>query len=385
MTTYCEDLSIALEDEMFEAYRQDFFRCMDEVEYLAEGYARGFIAMEDVTIDNDKNKTGTFQSVLDFIKRVIAKFMDACKRIVQSDSKWFDANVHQFDKIPDSVYGSMKITCVPYWKMSKYTLPNLTMGSNDSKLGSDGYKTAEDLGKKMYPELVKLTVSGKVAEGAKIYFRGGSNNVVEMSGNNVKATVTNMINYCRDYAGVCDGIRQQVERVEKDIEKAEADAEKVANSNASDYKTDNSAKTTTKENYILCENAVLENSTIAYVPFINTGSIVTEADQPNKTDKPTDTKPADTNGTVSVAGDNKDAGQNNGEQKNVTPSKAQLDAKDKKYSNASAVKSYYQVQLQVATAMMTIAEERHNAYMRTLRDVLSAGLNTSNNAENKKA
>jgi hypothetical protein len=34
----------------------------------------------------------------------------------------------------------------------------------------------------MYPELVKLTVSGKVAEGAKIYFRGGSNNVVEMSG-----------------------------------------------------------------------------------------------------------------------------------------------------------------------------------------------------------
>jgi hypothetical protein len=237
----------------------------------------------------------------------------------------------------------------------------------------------------MYPELVKLTVSGKVAEGAKIYFRGGSNNVVEMSGNNVKATVTNMINYCRDYAGVCDGIRQQVERVEKDIEKAEADAEKVANSNASDYKTDNSAKTTTKENYILCENAVLENSTIAYVPFINTGSIVTEAEQPNKTDKPTDTKPADTNGTVSVAGDNKDAGQNNGEQKNVTPSKAQLDAKDKKYSNASAVKSYYQVQLQVATAMMTIAEERHNAYMRTLRDVLSAGLNTSNNAENKKA
>ena len=366
-TDYCLEMYQSMADVNTDAFYNEFMECLTAMSLFSDAYRTGVVTLEDVEVNNDKK--GTFAKIIDFIRRIIAKFMDTAKNLFKNNQEWFEANVHKFDTIDDARYSQLKITMVPYWN-AKYEHVKPAIGPDDDKLGKE-LKDTLSIEKAMYQNsILKLTMSGNLTEGAKIYYRGKSNNAIAIEGAAVKDRVKKMINYCNEYVNTCNGIKERLEAVEKDIEKAQDELDKV---NAT-------------EAFIKVEGLPVMETVFATMPWNKDGQmqyIVMEGSKNKNKNKPsttpassvtsTSSNPEQTSTTSSTTDEDKKDGDK--------PAQASVqntadDAKQKehegKVSNATAVRTYYQCMLKVDTAMMTIAEERYHVYLKTLRDILAA-------------
>lgn len=369
---YALDAMTAFRDQETEIFFEDMTHYLDEINVLGEAFIAGKIMLEEVEVDNDKTGRSTLGMIIDFIKRVIAKFIDTAKNLFKSNEKWFADNVHKFDAIPDNKYAALNLTILPYWKVSDYKVIAPRIKSNDNRLGTT-FKDTNDIENAMYPDLMKNTVSNNIVEGAKISYRGGTNNLESVKGDSVKGVVKGMIQYCNGYVNTANKIKESIEEIQKEVEASQEELDKAM------------------ENYSIAEGVPLLESVFATMPWINkegeafyitedtagTNGGVTNNNNSNTQNN------NNTNGTDNNQNANTDkpnptskAPEGNGVAQKVDDNEAAKNEKNKMIAGKTAVKQYYQIYLKVATAMMTIAEERYLAYLRTLRSVLSATTGT---------
>lgn len=366
---YALDAMSAFRDQETEIFFEDMTHYLDEINILGEAFIAGKIMLEDVEVDNDKTGRGTLGMIIDFIKRVIAKFIDTAKNLFKSNSKWFADNVHKFDAIPDNKYEALNLTILPYWKVTDYKVIAPRIKSNDNRLGTN-FKDTNAIEMAMYPELMKNTVSNNIVEGAKISYRGGTNNLESVKGNSVKGVVKGMIQYCNGYVNTANKIKESIEEIQKEVESSQEEIDKAM------------------ENYSIAEGVPLLESVFATMPWINKeGEVfyITEAISNGNGNVTNGNGNNQNNGNGSNNNQNTNnvnskptskAPEGNGVAKKVDDNEVAKNEKNKKIAGKTAVKQYYQIYLKVATAMMTIAEERYLAYLRTLRSVLSATTGT---------
>lgn len=376
---YALDAYAAIKEQNNNVYYDEFMSYMNEINILAEGFTMGKILLEDVTVDNSKTGRSTLGTIIDFIKRIIAKFIDTAKSLFQTNEKWFSANAAKFDTIDDDKYAAMKITLIPYWKANEYNLPKPSIQANDNRLGGDNMKDLKDIEKAMYPSIMKLSVSDNIVEGAKIFFRGGSNNMVIITGGDVKGRVKGMIKYCNTYVTIANNIKDRLEELQKSIEDASENLDKAM------------------EDFSIAEGMPLMETVYASLPWVDgNGNVVYLAEARNRNNgngsvSTTSGNNSDGNnnnansgdsgaapqgnGSVTTGNENGNGNGNNGN--NNEMSEEDKKKKDADIGNKTAIKSFYQTQLKVGTAMMTVAEERYCAYVRTLKGVLSAAGTTT--------
>lgn len=340
-----QNLELALQD-MHET--RIIEESLNELFFLLECVEKQEIVIEEVTTNNKDDDRGIFQKVVDFIRSLIDKFVNAARGLFQNNKGWFEENIHKFNDITDEAYGKLKITTIPYWK-GNY---KLLTPANLTPERVQATKDDNELAKLMYPNLVKLSVDGDLVSGAKIYFRGGSNNLESITGSNVKSTVKEMIRYCNNYSSeTVDEIKTTLENLATDVEKSQEAIDKAVN-----------------ESYSFLEGCLLEQTDLAFLPMV----IVTEEGSTGEGDKNKDKdKDKPQAATVTNAADGKPGDKPAGEESDEEKKKKQ-EEKDKKVKGLERGKAAVNLKVKVATAAMTIAEERYYSYLKTLKAVLSS-------------
>lgn len=340
----------------YEVYYEHFNQYMNEIDVLGEAYHRGMIMMEDVEIaDKGENgeDRGIFQTIIDFIKKMINTFIDKAKNLFKNNKAWFDANDYKFDELSEDAYGKLNITIIDYAKRGAYKMPNSSMKDDNPNLGKKGYQSLEELGPKVFPELTRLSGSGNLVEGAKIYFRGGTNKLVKFTGGSVKPLCDQMRSYCNKYNDVADGIRKEIEKITKSLEAAQDSAAKEASAS-----------------YSIAEGEVIEETVFNLFPWIDENGnprIIAREAEAGKTEGESTAAPK-----ASVSAEGEAPKGENGKEPTEEEKKKAQEEKDAAKATKNAKVMYWRVQSKVAAAMLTIAEERYAQYIKTLHDVLSA-------------
>ena len=369
------DIEVAEWDIHFREY-------VNEIDVLAEGYRRGYILMEDVEVKEKSGpdaKESTFSKIIEFIRTIIAKFMDKASNLFNSNQEWFDKYSGKLDEVSAEAYDNIKITMLAYHKQNKYDIPRTSVLPNDARLGTEKFKTLEEVAKLMYPGICKLSATKDITEGTKIYFRGGSNKVETYSnGADVKTQVTMMAEWCKEYTDTCHHIKDQIDKMTEEMEKMDKAYEASKESSSS---------------YVLAEQALLEETGLAWLPFIDSKGnakflVLKEADGDGDKKKAQEEK-KEGQEAAKAAGATADDGKKEAKPETEEERKAREEkeaaekkAKDEKVSRALAAKYYYQVKVKVATAMLTIAEERFVSYVKTLRNVVALAHIAADKAEN---
>ena len=371
-----------IEISEWDAYYEEY---ISEINIMAEAYRRGCVLMEDVEI---KEKTGpdakesVFKKIIEFIRTIIAKFMDKASNLFNSNKEWFDKYSHKLENVPDDAYDNIRITMMEYDKYSKYDIPAPSADKpEDARYHAETVKSLEDVAKLMYPGICRLSATKDITEGTKIYFRGGSNKVKTYSDKaSVKDMVTKMSEWCKDYNETCQHIKDQIDALTTEMEKADTAYEASKESSTS---------------YLLGEDALVEDTGFAWLPWIDSKNnpqflVITEAkkktEQPKPADKEKD-KPKETVGAAaadasSVKPGDSDAAKKAKEEEDAKKAEEAKKAKEANTKKLLIIKYFYQVKVKVATAMLTIAEERFVNYIKTLRNVVALAKIAADKAEN---
>ena len=357
-----------------------FREYVNEIDVLAEGYRRGYILMEDVEVkeknDGPEGKGDSiFTKIIEFIRTLFAKFKDNATNLFNSNKEWFDRYSHKIENLTDDTYANLKLTLIDYELVKKYTMPPETP-VDAAVVSAVKEISIEELAKKMYPQVVKLSASKDIVEGAKIWFRGKSNKVKVYSDlASVKSRVHDMMTYCNEYLTHVDEIKEEIDKLTTAMEKAEEEYDKTVNESSS---------------FVLAEGCVVEETGLAWLPWLDKKGeahfVVTEADGQSsaksgqETDKEKD-KP-EPQGVDKKDGkdDNAPKTDANDEAKKKEEEEKKK-AKEKNVRSKSTEKNKCRIRVKVATAMLTIAEERYVQYIKTLRGIASVAHIAADKAE----
>lgn len=357
-------------------YFEDFDAYVNEMMIFGDAYHTGMVVFEDVELTDKKSNgddKGIFTKLVEFIKKIIAKFMDTAANLFKTNKGWLESHAKDFEGFTDQQYGGIKFTIVPYWTSPALQLPPCSMKVENVEKEVDKHETDTDFKNAMYPNLKKLSINGDIIEGAKIYYRGGSNNLVEVSGNDVRTRVTGMLQYCNTYAEIANKVRDVGDAITKDLEKAQKEYQDAVNESAV---------------MSIAEGIPVAETLFASMPWIHNGvetvfeqggatpegrgvNMERQASGEIKTGESKDGVEKDKNGQVATVGadgkEQKPASEMTEQEKKEAEEKKKAKVKGK-----SRIKLYYQTQSKVYTAMMTITEEKYYAYLRTLRQIHTA-------------
>ena len=376
-----EDYSLTAMEAMHEieisewdAYYEEY---ISEINIMAEAYRRGCVLMEDVEV---KEKTGpdakesVFKKIIEFIRTIIAKFMDKASNLFNSNQEWFDKYSGKLDNVPAEAYDNIRITMLSYHHPNndyKLPLPSPDDAKNP-KYTDPKIKTIDDLAKVMYPQICRLSATKDVVEGTKIWFRGKSNKVeTYQDSSRVKEMVVMMSEWCKNYNEICQGIKDEIDKLTNQME----DADKA-------YESSKESSTS----YLLGEDALVENTGFAWLPWVDSKNnpqflILTEADgKPELKEKD---RPQDTVGAAAADDSTVKAGDNDAAKKKVQEEEeAKKKEKEENTRKLLNIKYFWQVKVRVATAMLTIAEERFVNYIKTLRNVVALAKIAADKSDN---
>ena len=381
-TDYSLKAMEAMHEAEIDVYFETFRNYINEIDVLAEAYHSGMVMLEDVEISDNPTENGDsdsfFRKIINFIKTLINKFLDAAKDLFNSNKEWFEKNKYKFDSLGDDAYKRLKITIIQYEKAHlPYKMPKANKEPEKVQLET-GKESFQKVAEIMYPQICKLSMSKDLVEGSKIYFRGGSNNIVKYEGDKASGLVHTMLEYCGNYVDHCNEIKNEIDSVTNGLEKADEELQKVQSS----------------ESYSLAEGDVVQETGLAWIPWYDkTGEPVTIMKEGTEStigktktaDASGNTVDSKQNGTVGDGNDTVSSNKNPSEEEKKKQEEAAKKEKEKKVGVAKGIKFGHQCKVKVATAMLTIAEERYVAYIKTLKSVLSTAKVTNDTKNPKEA
>ena len=181
-----------------------------------------------------------------------------------------------------------------------------------------------------------------------------------------------MLKFCNTYAETANKVRDVGDAITKDLEKAEKDYQEALNESAL---------------MSIAEGIPVAETLFASMPWIRNGEeFVMEGNEgSSETGRGVLAKPK---GPEPVGVDGVGGSNPNGEVQRLDPKTGEAEKKPSEMTEAEKkeaeekkkakvkgkgrIKLYYQTQVKVYTAMMTITEEKYYAYLRTLRQIHTA-------------
>lgn len=392
-----EDYSLTAMESMHEieisewdVYYEEY---ISEINIMAEAYRRGCVLMEDVEIKEKNAADGSgdslFKKIIEFIRTIFAKFKDKASNLFNSNKEWFDKYSHKLENVKAESLNNMRITMLDYDRHSDYSkFPDCSISDpeKDARLGKDKAKTLEEIAKLMFPQLIRLSTTKDLAEGTKIYYRGETNKVKVYQGEGeIRPEIKKYCEYCENYLTETEKIQKLIDDMTEKMEKADTA-----------YQSSKEASTS----YVLAEGALVEDTGFAWLPWIDSNGdpkflVLTEetaaTTASGNSEKQEGKEAVKSTGAESVDG----SGKNNSNDKKSEETEEQRKAREEQEKKAKdeqsaiklAIKYYYQNKVKVATAMMTIAEERYAAYVKTLRNIVALAhiaADKSDNPDKKK-
>lgn len=301
------------------------------------------VVVLEETNDQDR-KQGIFSRIISFIRTLLTRFTEKAKSLIKGSQSWMKENFPKLEKIN---YSSLEIQMVPFWNSSinemestakriSTKITSIIRGNN-----AERYKDIENVKNELFKEY--LDEEGNLAGGFKNFYRVGQARgpikPVTLKGNDLKNKVLREFrSYCETYnSKIVPSIRKISEQTNRELEQIEATL---------------SRRRATTENYCLIEDAPYNKTEIAYCENF----VLLEADQSsnNQNDKVSPTK-------VEV----KDYGSKESLKNQDTLNKMSSD-------ELAFAKNVAQVSQISISAYMTVAEERFNAYINAIKQILKA-------------
>lgn len=307
--------------------------CIDSMSVVAEA-----------TTD-PKKKQNIFKRIMEFVKKVFTAFTQKAKALVGGNKEWLNQNLPKLSKID---YSAIEISMVPFWNFNSNRMQSeansiSNMIFNQMKSSSAKKLTRmEDVKAKVFGKY--LDENGDLAGGFKNFYRTGNARgpvkSVVLKGSQLKSVITSEFSsFVKNYeTTVVPFLRNASSRIEREFNVIDKKVEKVEQDKLKG----------TKESYFLIEGAHFDHSSIAYLP-------VMEADAKKPEDK--DKKPSPTKVEVVNHGTKEDL-----QKKDVVDG---MNADELAYAKNLA----HVAQISIA-ALMTVFEERYNAYMNAIKAVL---------------
>ena len=411
---YGVDFSDKLADIALEKYITDFKQYVNEIDVMAEAFQTGAVYLGDMVLEEvkvvnsngqeaDSSDEGFFSSIISFIKSIINKFVEAAKSMISSNEEWFEENnwkVKELTSKPE-LFQNISFTIIGYNAENKlfdkkyiHGVKFIYKNAIESKETIDFAKMA----RQMYPDMTKLSKNGDIAEGAKVFFRGSSNNVKQFTGGDAFKRFQIMANYCENYKAYVQHIQDALDSITSQMEDAE--------SQLRDLTTESFSGTG-----LISEREPIQETMLSLMPWYGesgAANMVSVMERKNKNKggnkgnnnaNPAQAKQDAQGNTVNTQANGQVSNTENGEapkpedaNKPKTDAEKQKEAEEKKAAKDAKVaaktnaKTFFSVKVKVATAMLTIAEEQYAAYIKTIKGVVMAkGDALKKQGEEKKA
>ena len=349
--------TLRFNSQMNFAFNEILFEQMErESSLVIESMNAGYALLE--AVDPNQNKQNFFAKLIEFIKRVFQSFTEKVRELFQNHKAWLDAN---YAKLEDIDYGGLEAEIVPFWNQPIAELRTKadTIAGQVRKVLNDPnsherYKDFESLKTGVFKQY--LDENGDLANGLKNYFRMGKPTgplTPERLTNETlrKMVLTEFRVYCLNYdKEIVPIIRKQVSDSEKDLNMVNRIlSRKPAN-----------------EQFLLIENALYSESELAVYPK----EPVYEADNedPKENTNQTNTK----NNQQKQQQPHRPSKVTVTDHGNAETANKSETMNEMSSSELTFMKNVAQARNLIITSLMTVCEERYNAYINVLRQVVRA-------------
>lgn len=324
------------------------------------------IILEEADNATDNTKTvSLWEKIKAFFAKLFGVFQEKVNSLFERNKKWMDDNFNKFDKLD---YSNIKISLIPFWWDESLNKSKTISGQIESKLRAiasnskslEQYKNTDSIKKDILKDY--LDENGDLTNGLKNLYRVGNTKgplkTVDIQGEKLKEQVSEMKDYCFNYGkDATQYIKGLMNRAQNEIKVIEG-----------------MIKTATTESFCLLENSFYSQSSISICDNIN---VLLEEGNDNQDQQ-------------------QNTGNNNSKPKNPKPTNVEVtDTSNKEENEKDKVKETYKglkedqlgfaksvmeiFQLNIS-ALMTVMEERFNAYLNALKGIL--GKTESQKADN---
>lgn len=365
---YCGE-SLSFQMNLNREFNHNLFTRMVE----ESAFILGCIETAQIILEETQPSTPTpqkkslFQKIIGFLKHVYKLFVDKTQAILERDKEWLAENSSKLESID---YSGLQIEMIPFWSMgfgkvqsdsAKIQNKIITTLRNPKQV--EKLKDMETVKKELFGEY--LDENGDLTNGLKNYMRTGNAKgplkPAILRDNQLKDMVTKEFrSFCASYANT---VLPFVKRMLEDAQRQLTMIEKSL-----------AAKMPTKENFYLIENAFHSETELSYI----VNDVLLEAEQPPQDAKPTNSDKVDGKTKTSPTR----------VRVTDTGSKQRADEQEAMDNLSSDQLMFFKNVAQIthisSTALMTAMEERYNAYMNAMRQIISARAKGDKDTQDKK-
>jgi hypothetical protein len=337
---------------------------LNEQHYLLEEQAlmlsyRSSLFSEDVELLSE----GVSDSIKKFWKNLKEKIKELWRRfrlkvdeLVKSNKSWLEKYKNQLLNVN---LNDFEYEIYPYWngasELQKAKVPNfnhLNSQFMESLESEDAFR------EKFFRQFNDLDQGDNFVDSLKDHFRGGSEQTFK--GSAIKSRIPGIIDYCQKYDGIIKDLNRDYNNIEKSVESAEREAARASNSLPASKQAEKSEDKTANKS----DGGLKEDMDFG----LTFEQLLSESEFDKKAKE-----------LHSNANDNKKLSDNTNKFKdNVDKDSTKTDdgkdpdnsTRDNADKNLAKYKLYVTFCQKVLGAKQTIYEERYNAYMKLLRQLV---------------
>lgn len=343
-------------------FNEEIFNVMEQESDFMQASLESMIVVTEA-LDNAKAKVKDFfQAIIDFINKIVTTFIANVKKLFGNQKQWMADN---FPKLQDLNYVGLEVSMVPLWlvdvnKMqstARQILQKVSSVSMD-KNAADKNKTMDDVKKNIFNDY--LDENGDLAGGLKNFYRVGKSQgplkAVVLKDNDLGQKINSIFKtYCNNYQSQMVSFINQISTQTK---------------NQLNMINNSLKRAQLKESYSLLEETDFANTELAYCKDF----ALLEADttQNNTQNNNQQTQQGNTNTNNNA---NKSASATKVETTdlgNKSNSEQQTQYDSQSSAQLILAKNIASVAQLSVTALMTVSEEKFNAYLAAIRQVIAA-------------
>jgi hypothetical protein len=324
-----------------------------EADYIINCLEANYIIEEADTTNETKTKS-LWEKIKDFFAKLLGIFSNKAKSLVESDKTWMDDNFNKLNKID---YTNIAIEILPFLDLDRMREVNNKFqqeveSAANNKAIAKKYKKFEDFKNDKFGNYVNE--NGDLATGLKNLYRTGNPKgplkYIQKEGNDLKTNIPIMKNYCYNY------YKNTVSFVKGLMKSCEDELQRIE---------DSLTTKSVEDNFCMIENNYFRNTDLIYCEnylavfeVVNNQQQNQNNQQQSQNNQQQEAKPTNVN---IIDKSNKQEDQNN---------QAKQEYSNMESDHLLFIKNIMLLYQTNITAMMTVLEEKYNAYKNLLKGLV---------------
>lgn len=322
------------------------------------------MVVTEATVENKENKVNIFKKITEFIKKIFTMFTAKAKALFKSNKPIIDEQLIKLDKVD---FDGLQIEMIPFWAMDLSKLQSMVNKNVNTVTQLSGkvnkkYNDMDSMKKGLFSDC--LDSEGDMANGLKNLFRTGNSKVtakaVVLKDAQLKSQVLKEFRpYCSGYeANVIPFVKKSTDSVTRALELIERTIDQRSSTNVN-------------EAFCVIENSHYSGTELSFLPVMEAEEPATPDKTEKKEEPKSDEKQPVTKVTLSDRGTKQDGA-------------VQDKAQGMNDTGLLYHKNLAQISQLIVTSLMTTLEERFNAYMNAMKEILKARAPKETSSEEKK-